>query len=420
MNPRDLLHRETGLDLEQAVVERAVAERAAHLGLADPAQYGNRLDAVELQALAELLVIPESWMFRDREAFAAAARFVQERLSVHGRRMVRIMSIPCAGGEEPYSMAMALKDVGVAPGAFLIEAFDLSEVALARARVGRYTRNAFRGGDQSFRERHFTQIGNEFQIDQSLREQVNFKQANLLTLDAAASTGRYDIVFCRNLLIYFDEATTNGAIARLRLMLADDGLLFAGYAEVPAFCSQGFTPMRTPGAFALQKERRSAAREPNVPNVAAPPPARPARRPAAPAATPAAATTGKTAAVAAAGAPAKSAPPSSAAQLEQAGRLADSGDLAGAAALCHSVLKTEPGAAEAYFILGIVSECAHKPGVADDYWRRCIYLQPDHYQALCHLALLAEQQGDSAQAASLRQRAARVFGRHGGVARSLP
>ncbi|UUZ49943.1 hypothetical protein LP420_07425 [Massilia sp. B-10] len=84
------------------------------------------------------------------------------------------------------------------------------------------------------------------------------------------------------------------------------------------------------------------------------------------------------------------------------------------------MLRTDPGAAEAYFILGMVSDCERKPGVADGYWRRCIYLQPDHYQALCHLALLAEQQGDTSQAAALRQRAARVYGRHGGVARSLP
>jgi chemotaxis protein methyltransferase WspC len=112
--------------------------------------------------------------------------------------------------------------------------------------------------------------------------------------------------------------------------------------------------------------------------------------------------------------------PTPAALLERASRLADSGELAAAADLCHSVLRTHPESADAYFILGMVSECEGKPGAADGHWRRCIYLQPDHYQALCHLALLAEQQGDSGQAATLRQRAARVYGRHGGVARSLP
>lgn len=422
MTARDLLQRATGLDLADSVVERAVAERMAALGQSDAGRYAALLAGAELQALAELVVVPESWMFRDPEAFAAAARFALERLALRPQRTVRILSIPCAGGEEPYSMAIALKEAGIAPMAFQIDAVDLSEVALARARSGRFTRNAFRGGDLSFRERHFTRDGNDYLIDPALRAQVNFSHGNLLTIDAAASSGRYDIVFCRNLLIYFDEATTNGAIARLRLMLSDEGLLFAGYAEVPAFCSQGFSPMRMPGAFALQKLRRESAHSTRRAAPGAGAQAAPARRAAGatprPAAGPAPANTRGSHGTQ--GVPAKAAPAPLADLLEQASRLADSGELAGAAAICHGVLQNDPGAAEAYFILGMVSECERKPGVADSYWRRCIYLQPDHYQALCHLALLAEQQGDAAQAATLRQRAARVYGRQGGVPRSLP
>ena len=80
------------------------------------------------------------------------------------------------------------------------------------------------------------------------------------------------------------------------------------------------------------------------------------------------------------------------------------------------MLRTHPTEAHAYYILGMVSECESKPGVAADYWRRCVYLQPNHYEALCHLALLAEANGDAANAASLRQRAARVYDRRDGHA----
>ena len=97
--------------------------------------------------------------------------------------------------------------------------------------------------------------------------------------------------------------------------------------------------------------------------------------------------------------------------LARASRLADLGDYAGASTLCHELLKTHPDCADAYFILGMISECERKPGAADGYWRRCVYLQPDHYEALCHLALLAGQNGDAVQAASFKQRAARVFSR---------
>ena len=407
MNARELLQRETGLDLSDNAAERALAERMAKLGQSDPEQYLRSIGPEELKALIELVVVPESWMFRDPEAFFAVVRFVRERLVQAPQRVVRILSIPCAGGEEPYSIAMALHDAGVAPGATAIEAVDLSEVALERARQGRYTKNAFRSADLTFRDRHFTRDGAQYQINQDLRQQVSFSQGNLLTMDATANAGRYDILFCRNLLIYFDEATTASAIARLRQMLADDGQLFAGYAEVPAFCSHGFAPLRMPGAFALQKQGRSERRAEvaYVPSRAGlAPGAATARRPAP--------QPGRLLAPRSLAAPIPAPVPADpSALLAQAERLAGQGDYAGAGAACHAVLKTHPSQAQAYYILGMVSECESKPGAAADYWRRCVYLQPDHYEALCHLALLAENNGEAAQAGSLRQRAARVYER---------
>jgi chemotaxis protein methyltransferase WspC len=405
MNARQLLQRETGLDLSEATAGRALAERLAVLGQDDADAYLRGIAPDELKALIELVVVPESWMFRDAEAFAAVTGFVRQRLAAHPDRLLRILSIPCAGGEEPYSIAMALQDAGVPARATLIEAVDLSEVALERARLGRYTKNAFRGGDLAFRDRHFTQDGAEYQINAALRAQVSFSRGNLLAQDAAANAGRYDIVFCRNLLIYFDGPTTAAAIAKLRLLLADDGLLFAGYAEVPAFCSHGFAALRAPGAFALHKTGRAEPRAEQPAAAAAP--TRPVRMRPAHAPAPGAP---RTRAAPPPAAPATAHPQ---ALLEQAARLAGQGDYAGAAVACHAVLKTHPGAAEAYFILGLVSECEKKPGAADDYWRRCVYLQPDHYEALCHLALLTEQNGDAAQSAAFKQRAARVYQRRG-------
>jgi chemotaxis protein methyltransferase WspC len=384
MNPRDLLRQATGLDLSQPAVDRALRERMARCGAADPDRYLERMAPAELAALIELVVVPESWMFRDAGAFAVATACVQRRLAEHPGRVVRILSLPCAGGEEPYSMAMALADAGVAPAAFRIDGVDLSSVALARAAAGRYTRNAFRGGDMGFRQRHFSRDGDAYQISDALRAQVSFAQGNLFAFDRVAGAGRYDVVFCRNLLIYFDEAAAAAAIAVLRALLADDGMLFAGYAEVPSFCRHGFAPLRLPGAFALQK----AAAAPVPPQAPAP------RKP-----------------VARANPPPK--PPAASADtlLARARRLADGGNYQGAAAACHALLAAEPDSADAYFILGMVSECAGRPGAAVDYWRRCVYLQPDHYEALCHLALLAEQAGEAPQADLLRRRAARIHAR---------
>jgi chemotaxis protein methyltransferase WspC len=401
MNARELLQSASGLDLSEQVVERALRERMAHCGLTDSSAYLQQLSPAELAALIELVVVPESWMFRDSGAFSAATAFVQQQLAAQPGRVVRILSVPCAGGEEPYSMAMALCDAGVPAAAYRIEAADLSKVAVERARAGRYTRNAFRGADLAFRERYFSRRGDEYQINDELRAQVTFSQANLLAFDSASAAGRYDVVFCRNLLIYFDDPTTTAAIAVLGTLLADDGMLFAGYAEVPAFCRNGFAPLRLPGAFALQKAGATPA---------------PVAKPRAAAAMPAARKAAKAPAASAAKAAPALAPVAvdCASLLADARRQADRGHYQEATASCHALLAADPNSAGAYFLLGVISESQHKSGAADDYWRRCVYLQPDHYDALCHLALLAEQTGDAAQAGVFRQRAARVFERRAG------
>jgi chemotaxis protein methyltransferase WspC len=402
MNAGELLQRETGLDLAPALVERAVAARMAASGHTSSADYLRLMTAVELTALIELVVVPESWMFRDAAAFAAAADFARERLAAAPGRTLRFLSAPCAGGEEPYTIAMALQEAGIARSAYVIDAIDLSAASIARARQGSYTRNAFRGAQLAFRDRHFSRDGANYQISDALRQQVNFAQGNLLAFDISGQAGRYDVIFCRNLLIYFDEPTAAAAIARLHTLLAADGMLFAGYAEVPAFCQNGFASVRRPGAFALQKSAPHAlvaraqpvAVHKRMPRPA-PAPAAPGKRMAPPPRAPAAAL------------PA----PDAAALLEQARRLADQGELAASAAACHGALQADPHCAQAYFILGMVSDCRSDSSAAGEYWRRCVYLQPDHYDALCHLAMLAEQQGQATRAAQFRQRAARVYQR---------
>jgi chemotaxis protein methyltransferase WspC len=425
---RAMLQQASGLDLSQVTVDRALRERMRKVGIEDRKQYLHQLGAHETAALIELVVVPESWMFRDADAFAAATAAVQRRLAGGRVTPVRILSVPCAGGEEPYSMAMALVDAGLAPQSFRIDAMDLSAVAIERARTGRYTRNAFRGQELSFRERHFVAVDDEYLLSESIRAQVCFSQGNLLAFDTASAACSYDIIFCRNLLIYFDEPTTAAAIANLRTLLADDGVLFAGYAEVPAFCRHGFAALRLPGAFALQKAAPGAA--PFVTAATGAPfgttPARPA--PAAAAAphtkralvarpAPADPRAPVATRLARAGTATLVAPTDaaaagdSAALLAQARRQADQGELAAASASCKAALAQDGQLGDAYFILGLVSVCSGDNAAAGQFWRRCVYLQPDHYEALCHLALLAEDSGEAAQAALLRQRAARIYQR---------
>ncbi len=404
---QSMLHEATGLTLSRSVVDRAIRHRMEHNPAANQDAYLDRMTPEELTALVELVVVPESWFYRDPQAFQAALEFIRARLAADANHMVRILSVPCAGGEEPYTMAMVLADAGVPRASYIIDAFDISPGCVERAKSGIYGRNAFRSQDLGFRDRHFGSDGDDYRISDALRQQVRFKQGNLLEFDLGARTGHYDVIFCRNLLIYFDKATTKAAIAKLDALLGESGLLFAGYAEVPSFCQYGFTPLQYPQAFGLRKE--SARPAPAVKPVARAAP-RIARRapPAIPAPAPKPAHRLAPVPV--------PAPPAPAATdlLAEARRLADLGQLKEAENTSRDHLAQSPDSAEAYFILGLVNELTNKRQLAEDYWKRCIYLQPDHYEALCHLALLAETNNDPGAATALKARAARVYKRQQG------
>lgn len=407
-----LLRRATGLTVSKSMTDRAVRQRMERTGQDDSEAYLANITAEEMTQLVELVVVPESWLFRDPQAFYATVDLVRERWS--RGRITRIASIPCAGGEEPYSMAMALRDANLPKQAFSIDAYDLSPACIERAQAGVYGRNAFRAQDVAFRERYFTHVADDsYRILDALRAQVSFKQGNLLQFDTEALGKHYDVIFCRNLLIYFDKPTTRAAIAKLSALLADDGMLLAGYAEVPSFCQNGFAPLQYRQAFALKKDDGKppaiarapaplqAAKKPALRSVAFMPPAAPPRAPAlaAPAARPR---------------PVPVAVPvatPTADLLAEARVLADRGLLREAGDKCHAHLARVPEAAEAYYLLGLINELAGKMDLADDYWRRCIYLQPDHYEALCHLALLAERNGNQTAASTLKSRAARIYQR---------
>jgi chemotaxis protein methyltransferase WspC len=417
---QSMLHAATGLTLSKSTVDRAIRNRMEKTAAANQDVYLEKMTPEELTALVELVVVPESWFYRDQQAFHAATEFLRGRLAAFGNRPMRILSIPCAGGEEPYTMAMVLSDAGVPHDRFIIDAFDISPGCVERARAGVYGRNAFRSQDLGFRDRHFTAVANDdYRIAEAIRKQVRFKQGNLLEFDLSTRTGYYDVVFCRNLLIYFDKPTTRAAIARLESLLSHDGLLFAGYAEVPSFCQNGFAPLQYAQAFGLRKDSAVAKKpaSPIKPAIATAPRSVRAVAPPAPAPAPSARQAMRAAPPPSVAQPATAAAPPSAAQhevaglLEQARSLADTGQLKEAENKCRDHLAQAPDSAEAYFILGLLNEMTNKLKLAEDYWKRCIYLQPDHYEALCHLALLAEAGNDPVTAAALKARAARIYKR---------
>ncbi|MEX3630407.1 MAG: protein-glutamate O-methyltransferase CheR, partial [Burkholderia sp.] len=243
---------------EAAAASPAVTQRARQLQDEDLEAYWRLLlaSADDQRALIEQCVVPETWFFREREAFVALAARSLERLRADPSLPVRVLSAPCSTGEEPYSAAMALVDVGIDPARLRIDALDISARAIAQAQRAEYGCNSFRGHALEFRARHFTPTAAGWRLDARIRDCVRFRRANLLELgrsSPATDEERYDFIFCRNVLIYFDRHAQERALRALEARLAEDGLLFVGPAETGVVMRQSMSSAKIPLAFAFHR-----------------------------------------------------------------------------------------------------------------------------------------------------------------------
>ena len=432
-----------GLDaasIGSALIHRAARLRMKSLGLKRVDLYRELLRSSpgEWDELMESVVVTESWFFRDRETFTALVSLVLRTwLPEHPTAPLRLLSLPCSSGEEPYSMAMALQDAGISNGRFLIDAADISGRALARARQGIYRKNSFRNEDLAFRDRHFLAGSEGFLLKAAIRERVNFYQGNVLAEDFLADRGRYDFIFCRNLLIYFDRPTQEKALRRIERLLSPSGTLFVGPAELPLVLDHGFVSAGIPMAFACQKaaaaasslnRRQGASKAPNPARVVTGPWNLNEDSPGKLTDT-GHFEIGKRAVGARATGSADLTTPGNgtlkgghqtlaAATLDTARRYANAGRLKEAAGICENHLREYGSSAEAYYLLGLVLDAQSNPKAIDCY-RKALYLEPDHYETLLQMASLSQRNGDAVRADSLKRRALRITLRSGGEAERL-
>ncbi|HEX7776854.1 MAG TPA: CheR family methyltransferase [Parvibaculum sp.] len=409
-----LLKQRTGLDAASTganSVARAVQTRMSACGIADAEAYLARLLAseTEFQELIDAVVVPETWFFRDREAFAALAQSARENWSFVSGRPLRLLSLPCATGEEPLSMAMTLLDAGLSKSRFHIDAIDICARSLAFAEKAVYGKNSFRGGDLGFRDRYFTNSDRGYSPLGTVSSSVRFRRGNLFDAGLRSSIGVYDVIFCRNVLIYFDAATQAEAISILKQLLAEDGLIFVGPAEAALLLGRGFVSTKVPLAFAFRKANPRDAKTPPralaAPAMLPPYDPEPARlAPVAPAKTRATATP-VTAAVAE--------PALSARCTEEIERLADEGKFDEALLACRRHLLDDGSSAQAHYLMGLIYDALGNVSEAVDCYRKALYLDPGHGQALSHLALHLGRGGNETTASALRERSRRLSAKGG-------
>lgn len=411
----NLLKQAMGLDaasIGSTSIERAVQERLAARKLEGLREYWELVSTSESerQELIEAVVVSETWFLRDREAFTALARIVQENwLASRAQSPLRLLSLPSSTGEEAYSIVMALFDAGLAANRFCVDAIDISRRALAQAERAVYGKNSFRGNELDFRERYFEATAQGYRLSDVVRRQVQFQLGNLFAADFLPGVESYDIVFCRNLLIYFDRATQDRAIQILERLLRPQGVLFVAPSETGLLLSHDFISANLPLAFAFRKASVNSTRRWTEAGTQAKLASRSRREAMKPAATP----KPIRALLAEASAARKSLPepvaevePTNA--IDQAARLADQGRFVEAAKCCEEDLLKNGPSAQAFHLMGLVRDATGNHPDATNYYRKALYLDPDHHEALIHLAFLVEKQGSAAGAQALRERARRV------------
>jgi chemotaxis protein methyltransferase WspC len=394
----ELLRTRIGLEpqsLGANALPEAIAQRMRTLKVADPAAYVALLASSppDFDELVNDVVVPETWFFRGAQLFSFLAEQVRKTTASRPTESpFRILSVPCSTGEEPYSMAIALIEAGVPCTRWVVDAVDLSARNLTRARRGLYGNFSFRDTPDAIRNRYFRPVEAGWEIDPSLKEAVRFQQGNVLDPMFLASVEPFDLIFCRNLLIYLHTAARAHVVMVLDRLLAPGGLLCTGHAEPLSLLEGRFQVIGPVANFLFRrKEEKSRTGVEKISPRGVLPPQAPRREK-------------STRVVEPAPLVLVDAPTD---LLVLARREADAGNLVAAIASCQTQLSQAGASADLYSLMGVIHQARQDETEACACFRKALYLKPDHEEALTHLLLLHQKRGDEPSAALIRRRLTR-------------
>jgi chemotaxis protein methyltransferase CheR len=212
----------------------------------------------ELRALAQELTVTETSFFRNADQIHALNEVaLPERMAARAdSKRLNILSAACSSGEEAYTLAACVRDApGIAGWNVTIRAIDINPAMLGKAKTGRYSAWSLRSTPAALKRRLFRTEGKEFVLDDSIRRMVKFEERNLTVEDPGFWVeGLYDIIFCRNVIMYFTPEIARAVLARLARSLAPGGYLFLGHAESLRGMSTAFHLRHTHDTFYYQRK----------------------------------------------------------------------------------------------------------------------------------------------------------------------
>jgi len=394
-----LLNREIGLcarSIGSTAIESGVRGRMLACGMLSVDEYLQLLTGSleERRALVEDIVVSETWFFRDEDVFRVLTEYVNGAWRrAHPEAVLRVLSLPCATGEEAYSASISLLESGLPAARFSIHAVDVSGRALRLARLGVFGKNSFRGSGGPDRLRYFRNSGGGQALIDEARAPVTFAQGNVLD-PYLVSPASFNVIFCRNLLIYLDRAARTRALDNMHNWLVPDGILFGGHAEALETLDARFERGAECGHFGYVKRK-------NVRAVIESSPAKPRAAKTLKKIRPAPVERKDLNRLQ----PERPTPAPPRPTLTLAKELADQGNLGLAVTTCERHIQEVGVSAEGYCLLGILRTALGETEPAFECFNKAVYLDPTHYTALANLALAHERRGETAAAQNFRRRA---------------
>ena len=405
-------------------LQRAISQRLQSTGLAEVEAYLNLLleSPQEQQCLVELVVVPETWFFRDRQPFVHLRQHINALLAGGlPSQPLRLLSAPCASGEEPYSIAMTLLDMGLPADCFRIDAVDICRQSIRKARQAVYGKHSFRGVSEAEKAQHFQTTPIGLALNPDIRNTVHFKCANLMS--CLATTGsQYDIIFCRNLLIYLEETASQHLLGSFAALMKPGSLLLVGSAETGKVPADLFEPIRESFVFGFRRRPDQPSPPPATaagatPAVAAQPsrrrPERPARQPLALESaarrrslrSASAAATLTTSRPTTQGTAAASATPQT---INRDQGSTSSTESSKELERCQQELEQNPYCDATYLRLGQLLELSNQTDEALQCLQKCLYLQPNSRPALEAMIQLTQRLGQLERSRQFQGRLARL------------
>ena len=263
---RDLIYNESGIHFSSSnrtILESRLKERLRSSGLPDTMAYYRTITAGsdELKILLDSVTTNLTRFFRNTAHIETFEYFVIPNLIKAkrdlGERIVRIWSAGCSTGEEPYTIAMVAREL--LPAAFELEviASDISLKSLMVGKEGFYGENRINGISEHYLNRYFNRTGNGYRINDDIKSLVRFDYHNL---KHDSGLRRLDVVFCRNVLIYFDEAAQKATVERFWDVMAPQSFLFIGHSESLFGMQTRFEFLKTDWACIYQKKAAGMTR----------------------------------------------------------------------------------------------------------------------------------------------------------------